>query len=252
MLYTGVGDVLFEGRLLITTPDMRAADGTTVVRWVHEVRINNGVVSLQLAPNEGGQPPGSRYAVHFVPSRGPAWNEQWFVPTSPTPLRIHQVRVAHPPPPSTDAFVDAETPAGAIDGSNPVFTLTWPPTPPSSVILTKNGLILKAGLDYAISGSVITFPQGAVPRPDDVLQAWYRSSTTGTFVDAETPAGTRDAVNRVFTLTWPPNPAKSLILVRNGLVLRAGLDYSISGSVITFTDSAIPQPGDVLSAWYRR
>ncbi len=71
------------------------------------------------------------------------------------------------------------------------------------------------------------------------------------FQDAETPAGTIDGSNAVFTLAAAPNPGGSLELVKNGVMQKAGVDYTVSGNTITFTSGAIPQAGDALLAWYR-
>ena len=71
-------------------------------------------------------------------------------------------------------FVDFEMPAGSIDGTNPVFTLNAAPSPPSSLVLNKNGLKLASGGDYSVSGNSILFAAGAVPQPGDQLIASYR------------------------------------------------------------------------------
>lgn len=55
------------------------------------------------------------------------------------------------------AFIYNETPSGAIDGSNAVFTLTNPPAPVSSLELYLNGQFQTQGYDYTLSGSTITF-----------------------------------------------------------------------------------------------
>ena len=69
------------------------------------------------------------------------------------------------------------------------------------------------------------------------------------FADMETPAGTLDGVNKVFTLAHAPNPAASLQLF-NGLMQQAGgNDYTLAGNTITFT--AAPTVGSTLLAWYR-
>ncbi len=73
----------------------------------------------------------------------------------------------------------------------------------------------------------------------------------GVFQDAETPGGTIDGVNAVFTLVAAPNPAASLELTKNGIVQKAGLDYMLSGSTVTFVAGAEPLSGAVLLAWYR-
>jgi Major tropism determinant N-terminal domain len=67
-----------------------------------------------------------------------------------------------------------------------------------------------------------------------------------TFVDPTVPTGTIDGVNRVFTVPNAPNPATSLLLFRNGLLQTRGVDYTLSGTTITFASNCIPQIGDVL------
>lgn len=156
---------------------------------------------------------------------------------------------------SSTGFVDSEVPSGTIDGTNATFTLTATPNPASSLQLFRNGLLLKQGLDYSLSGNVIQFVSTAVPQPGDTLLAHYRKDATATaiygFVDAETPQGAIDGVNARFTLSSAPNPGGSLQLYRNGLLQRAGVDYTLSGNTVTFLAGALPQPGDTLVAWYR-
>lgn len=55
------------------------------------------------------------------------------------------------------------------------------------------------------------------------------------FMDGERPAGTFNDVNTIFTLTYAPDPALSLTLILNGQTLGAGIDFNLSGNVITFT-----------------
>jgi hypothetical protein len=70
------------------------------------------------------------------------------------------------------------------------------------------------------------------------------------YVDAETPSGTIDGVNKVFTLSQTPFPAGSLQLSRNGILQTAGgVDYTLAGATITYT--AAPLVGDAHWAWYR-
>lgn len=69
----------------------------------------------------------------------------------------------------------------------------------------------------------------------------------------QTPAGDIDGSNVVFTLFDAPDPADSLQLYRNGLLLRAGTgnDYTLSGNTITFeSGDAIPEVGASLFATY--
>lgn len=53
-------------------------------------------------------------------------------------------------------FVDNETPTGAIDGVNTTYTLAHAPDPTSSLMMWINGTYLQQGVDYTISGNIIT------------------------------------------------------------------------------------------------
>ena len=76
--------------------------------------------------------------------------------------------------------------------------------------------------------------------------------TDGTyFVYNETPAGTQDGSNLSFSLLSNPNPGGSLILRVNGQVLTAGgVDYTLSGSTITYVSGLAPASGDTVKADY--
>jgi len=71
-------------------------------------------------------------------------------------------------------FVDLETPNGAMNGTNAAFTLSMTPTPATSLLLFRNGLLQKIGVDYTLNGSSVSFLAGSVPQPGDLLQASYR------------------------------------------------------------------------------
>lgn len=152
------------------------------------------------------------------------------------------------------SFVDAEIPGGTVDGSNTTFTLANAPNPSSSLALYRNGLLQKSTLDFTVSTSTITFLTSAVPQAGDTLLASYRMGTglTGIgFVDGETPSGAINGVNSVFTLAQTPNPIGSVAVYHNGVRLKSGADYTISGNSITFTGGLVPQTGDVLLCSYR-
>ena len=76
-------------------------------------------------------------------------------------------------------FVDGETPAGLISGSNAVFTLGNPPAPAGSLALYRNGLIQQQNVDYSVAGNVITFAPGSLPLTGDTLMATYRLLNPG-------------------------------------------------------------------------
>ena len=127
------------------------------------------------------------------------------------------------------------------------------PNPPASLALFRNGLLQRQGGDYTLVSNAITFLTGAVPQTNDVLAAFYRLAVTipGVgFVDQQTPSGVIDGVNAVFTLSQTPSPTTSLEVYRNGLLLSAGVDYTLSGMAITFI-AVVPQPSDTLLCSYR-
>lgn len=152
------------------------------------------------------------------------------------------------------AFVDGETPVGIANGSNATFTLSQTPSPVTSLQLYRNGLLQTSGVDFTLSGSTITFLPIAIPLTGDILQAHYRvtgSSAVPAFADDETPAGTINGSNLSFTLQYAPNPATSLMLYKNGVLMQQSGDYSVSGSTATFVSASAPQTGDSLTAYYR-
>ena len=78
-------------------------------------------------------------------------------------------------------------------------------------------------------------------------------ASNGLPVDAETPTGTVNGTNLVFGLAFSPITG-SLMLFRNGLLLRAGSgnDYTLSAATITFEAGEAPATGAILTAFYRR
>jgi hypothetical protein len=70
------------------------------------------------------------------------------------------------------SFADAETPRGAIDGNNTVFSLASAPNPAASLRLYRNGVRQQAGTDYTLSSTTVTFL--STPQVGDILLADYR------------------------------------------------------------------------------
>lgn len=69
------------------------------------------------------------------------------------------------------------------------------------------------------------------------------------FSNSESPGGTVDGANVTFTLAHAPNPPLSLMLYVNGQLMTAGgVDYTLSGSTITFLYA--PPQNAVIRAWY--
>ncbi|HLG97073.1 MAG TPA: hypothetical protein VKX49_12240 [Bryobacteraceae bacterium] len=347
---TTIQDVLFNsdgsrfnGVLTISWQSFEASDTTNIGASTDRLQITNGILYVQLVPTTNADTP-AIYTVQYNSSGSTMYTEAWAVPPSSTSLRVRDVRLApgtvtgsaptpsSPPgtgsngtstPPANSTalqitditglqnalnirptqgtafaiaraavidsvgaidgatgnladcvhvdgtsgpcgsvsggggagtFVDAEFPSGTLDGVNAHFTLANTPVPASSLQMFRNGLLLKQGNDYTVSGNTLTFLAGAIPQPADVLLGSYRISVALSgigFVDMETPSGTLNGSNTSFTLSQIPSPASSLDVFRNGIRLTSGLDYTLSNNTLTFLSADIPQTGDVLLCSYR-
>ena len=60
---------------------------------------------------------------------------------------------------------------------------------------------------------------------------------------AETPTGTIDGSNKVFTLSATP-VSGTLQLIKFGLYMREGPDYTLSGPQITYVDQQTPKTNE--------
>lgn len=63
------------------------------------------------------------------------------------------------------------------------------------------------------------------------------SGTTLNFANNETPSGTINGSNAVFTLAHSPSPTSSLEIFLNGQFFTQGSDYTLSGATITFSSA---------------
>ncbi len=119
----------------------------------------------------------------------------------------------------------------------------------AAVVITQDGNSYFYTLD-ATSGLAESSPEIISPDTNAGDKRWILAKRIHNW--EETPSGTIDGVNTVFTLTKNLNPANSLLLFLNGLKLRegAGNDYVLSGKTITFEAGMIPATGDSLVANY--
>lgn len=67
---------------------------------------------------------------------------------------------------SGGTILSSETPAGAVDGVNAVFELSFEP---ASLLLFLNGVLQTLGGDYTLSGTTITF--ATAPFTGDIISA---------------------------------------------------------------------------------
>ena len=70
------------------------------------------------------------------------------------------------------------------------------------------------------------------------------------FIMAETPTGTINSTNKVFTIANTPNPEDSLIVYLDGQRMQLTTDYTLSGRTITF--GLAPPTGSILMCDYRK
>ena len=100
---TRVQDVLYnadgtrtDGTVSISWKGFTASDGSTLTTNTIDVRIVQGLLNVELVPNENATPTGTSYQVSYLLDNGSRFFETWVVPESPTPVTVSQVRVTQP------------------------------------------------------------------------------------------------------------------------------------------------------------
>ncbi len=132
-------------------------------------------------------------------------------------------------------FVDGETPAGLLNGTNAVFTLANPPSPAASLALYRNGLVQKQNVDYSVTGNVITFAPGSLPLAGDTLVTSYR------LIDTDHPTGLAGgALSGYF-----PNPllAAGVVADANVSATAAIQEYKLALNFATHSNANDPSSG---------
>lgn len=135
--------------------------------------------------------------------------------------------------------------------------------------VTTTQFVIVSGSISSASGSRILRASAGVLITDEgpggfvtfsIDESYVRSLVSGgsggttnfEIVDQEIPTGVINGTNQVFTLQHSPNPPQSLHLFLNGQLQDAvGYNYTLSGSIITFTDDNIPLQNDRIKASYR-
>lgn len=146
-----------------------------------------------------------------------------------------------------------------LDVNSACITVTYPTTPGAHGKLGFNATALGCSISGPAGPQGPTGPSGAngaqgVQGPAGATGPAGPQGPPGSgvnYADAEVPGGAINGTNTAFTLVAAPTPAGSLQLIRNGLLLTAGVDYTLASNAITFLTGAIPQTGDGLLAWYR-
>ena len=234
----------FNGVVFISWPSFEASDTSNVAAETLQVQINSGVLYAQLVPTTNANT-AAIYTVQYTSLGVTQFSEAWAVAPSILPLRVRDVRLA----------------PGSVSGSAPAVTTIIGIT---DVTGLQNALNLRPaiGTTFGVSRSAIIDASGAIDAAAGNLSDCLHvdgtsapcasgSTSSPAFIDGEAPSGTMNGSNAGFTLANVPNPASSVALFRNGLLLTQSRDYTVSSNAITFQAGAAPQSGDILLAYYR-
>ena len=143
--------------------------------------------------------------------------------------------------------VRADGSTGPCDPASLPADLSSRPTKGAGYIVSRAAVISPTGTLEAAAGS----PNDCVKVDGTSGPCGSGSSSSLRFVDGETPSGTINGFNVNFFLSATPLPASSLQLFRNGLLQRRGIDFNLSGNLLSFLPVSVPQSGDVLAAYFR-
>jgi hypothetical protein len=233
----------FNGTLTISWSSFQAADQSAIVTQSTVVKVLDGNLRVQLVPITTANPPGS-YTVTYNSDGRIQFRETWAVPASAHPLRVRDVRVASATGGSGTGDIAADTTVSESAVVGLLGDLGSRPVKGPGFSAGRVVVVDSAGMLESVSGT-----------GSDCLHvdgsSGPCSDSSPSFVDGETPTGIVDGSNGVFTLGALPDPASSLAVYRNGLLQKAGSDFSTSGQTIQFAAGAVPLPGDALLAAYR-
>jgi hypothetical protein len=242
-LYLATGQ-RFNGTLFIAYDAFQAGDASNIATANLTVPIVNGVLNVQLVPTTTASA-GAQYNVTYNSDGINQFTQVWAVPPSTDTLSLMDVMVSQ----------------GAVVGPAPVTAAITI----ASVTGLQNQLTVRPqeGVSFTVGRAAIIDSSGEIDGASGNLTDCVRvdgssgacgSSGGGvlpSFSDEETPSGTLNGSNTMFTLVNAPSPAASLLLYDNGLLMTQGVDYTLSNKQITFLTASTPQAGDVLTASYR-
>jgi hypothetical protein len=242
---TTIQDQLFRadgtpvnGTLLISWKAFVASDNSNIPANTLREPVSGGLLRVKLVPTTTAITAAS-YTVMYLVDGKLTNTESWSVPPSASALAVRMVRTSAPPvaPPASDTAIQIADVAGLSDvlADRPAKGSGY--LPGRILVADTNGDLagLNGSADQCVRGDGSLGPCGTNPL----------------FVDLETMNGTMNGSNAAFTLARAPSPATSLLLFRNGLLQTAGVDYTLSGSSVSFLPGSVPQPGDMIQASYR-
>jgi hypothetical protein len=240
----------------VSNTDGTPFNGTVVISWTGgtagnspapystSAKIYNGALSVSLVPSVASA--SSAFYIATFNSRDglTSWVETWQVGPSSSPLTLAQVRTTLPSSGSSSGTTGTSAISiGQVTGlSSYLNALSTSLNTMTSSFGGFNTTL--AGLGTSVSNlnsTVNNIVNNATPT----------SSGTPGFIDNETPQGTIDGNNAVFSISNFPNPSTSLMLFVNGILQMNGSDYTLASNRITFSSASKPRIGDVVQAAYR-
>lgn len=230
---------LFDGVAQIEWNSFVASDNSAVAQNTTSIRIVRGQLRVSLIPTTDAQQ-SVTYTVRFNSEGKTQFVEAWAVPPSRSALKLSDVRTSYGGG-ATAGNLTSGMSISDVTGlrteldMRPTRGATWAPR--RAAVIGSNGTLESAlGSDtdcVRVDGS--SAPCGAIVN----------------YVDADTPSGVVDGVNRTFTLGAAPLPTESLRLFINGLLQVRGVDYTLTGTSVFLLTARPPAPGSIFLAWYR-
>jgi hypothetical protein len=245
---TAIQDVLykadgtrFNGYVQIAWQSFEASDTSNIATQFRAVRIVDGNFAVKLVPTTNAEP-AATYTVVYNSDGKVQFQETWAVPPSSKPLRIRDVRI------STPSNLDSTAPIHESDVIGLVADLNSRPVEGPGYATGRVLMSNAIGELEAVSGNLSDCVR--IDGSSGPCGGGASVNVPG-YVDNEIPGGVVDGANATFSLASQPSPISSLALYRNGMLMKANFDYTISGSTFQFVSAATPQPGDTLLASYR-
>jgi hypothetical protein len=182
--------------------------------------------------------PAASYSVKYSSDGRVRFTEARSVPSSAQPLHVRDVRM-----------VSAGTPSSADAASSPINE--------SDIVglISDLGARPLKGPGYAAGRVAIVNATGAIESVSgastDCVRVDGSSGPCGgaapSFVDNDVPTGLVDGANVNFALTGVPNPAGSLSLDRNGVLLKVRQDFR--STVTTYSSSPLRRLSLAIPCW---
>jgi hypothetical protein len=226
-----------DGTLLISWKAFVASDNSNIPANTLREPVSGGLLRVKLVPTTTALTT-VNYTVMYLVDGKLTNTETWAVPPSNSALPLRMVRTSSTvTPPPADTTIQISDVAGLSDAlaERPARGAGY--MPGRILLPDSNGDLsgMNGAADQCVRGDGSLGPCGA----------------NLVFIDLETPSGALNGTNAAFTLTMTPNPTTSLLLFRNGLLQKLGVDFTLAGSSVAFLAGSVPQPGDLLQASYR-